>query len=29
MIGRAFAEYVEAAIAQQHMPPAVSAAKAL
>jgi uroporphyrin-III C-methyltransferase/precorrin-2 dehydrogenase/sirohydrochlorin ferrochelatase len=29
MIGRAFAEYVEAAIARQHMPPAVSATKAL
>ncbi len=29
MIGRAFAEYVEAATAQQHMPPAVSATKAL
>ncbi len=29
MIGRAFAEYVEAATAQQHMPPAVSAIKAL
>jgi len=29
MIGHAFAEYVDAAFAQQHMPPAVSAAKAL